>query len=90
MGGTGIAGFFVTLQVKNAEFRIRMSQDKQNPIIEETAADAAQQQTGASDFGGYDRLVTVSPREHIRRRTGMYIGQRRHGSPTDAAMSALI
>ena len=67
-----------------------MSQDKQNPIIEETAADAAQQQTGASDFGGYDRLVTLSPREHIRQRPGMYIGKLGDGSQNDDGEYVLI
>ena len=33
--------------------------------------DSAQQ---PSDNGGYDKLVTLTPREHIRLRPGMYIG----------------
>ena len=59
-----------------------MSKDKQNPIIEEPAVDAGQQ-SGVSDFGGYDRLVTLSPREHIRQRPGMYIGKLGDGSQND-------
>ena len=49
-----------------------MSQDKPNKI-EEPEANSAQQQAGGSDFGGYEKLITLSPREHIRQRPGMYI-----------------
>ena len=46
-----------------------MSQDKQNqieePAMEAGQASAPQQGT---DFGGYEKLVTLSPREHIRQR----------------------
>ena len=66
-----------------------MSQDKQNQI-EEPVMDAGQQQTGASDFGGYDRLVTLSPREHIRQRPGMYIGKLGDGSQNDDGVYVLI
>ena len=68
-----------------------MSQDKENPIIEEATVDAGQQAGGgASDFGGYDRLVTLSPREHIRQRPGMYIGKLGDGSQNDDGVYVLI
>ena len=68
-----------------------MSQDKENPIIEEATVDAGQQTGGgASDFGGYDRLVTLSPREHIRQRPGMYIGKLGDGSQNDDGVYVLI
>ena len=65
-----------------------MSKDKQNQI-EEPVVDAGQQ-SGASDFGGYDRLVTLSPREHIRQRPGMYIGKLGDGSQDDDGIYVLI
>ena len=67
-----------------------MSQDKENQNIEEPVVDAGQQQTGASDFGGYDTLVTLSPREHIRQRPGMYIGKLGDGSQNDDGVYVLI
>ena len=63
-----------------------MSQDKQNQIIDETAA--GQQQT--SDFGGYEKLITLSPREHIRMRPGMYIGKLGDGSQNDDGIYVLV
>ena len=36
-----------------------------------------------SDFGGYERLKTLTPREHIRQRPGMYIGKLGDGSQSD-------
>ena len=65
-----------------------MSQDKENQIIEEPVVDAGQQ--SPSDFGGYDRLVTLSPREHIRQRPGMYIGKLGDGSQNDDGIYVLI
>ena len=44
----------------------------------------------ASDFGGYDKLVTMSPREHIRKRPGMYIGKLGDGSQSDDGVYVLI
>ena len=66
-----------------------MSQDKNNQI-EETAIEASQQQSGTSDFGGYDELITLSPREHIRLRPGMYIGKLGDGSQNDDGIYVLI
>ena len=66
-----------------------MSQDKENQIIEEPEVNEDQQQA-ASDFGGYDRLVTLSPREHIRQRPGMYIGKLGDGSQNDDGVYVLI
>ena len=43
-----------------------------------------------NDFGGYDRLETLSPREHIRRRPGMYIGKLGDGSQPDDGVYVLI
>ena len=42
------------------------------------------------DFGGYDELVTLSPREHIRQRPGMYIGKLGDGSQSDDGIYVLI
>ena len=67
-----------------------MSQDKENQMIEEPAVDAGQQQAAASDFGGYDELVTLTPREHIRLRPGMYIGKLGDGSQNDDGIYVLI
>ena len=44
----------------------------------------------ASDFGGYDRLKTLTPREHIRQRPGMYIGKLGDGSQSDDGIYVLI
>ena len=56
-----------------------MSKDKENQIIEEPEVNTGQQ--SGSDFGGYDQLITLTPREHIRLRPGMYIGKLGDGSP---------
>ena len=68
-----------------------MSQDKQQQNIEDTSVDAGlpQGQPG-SDFGGYEKLVTLSPREHIRQRPGMYIGKLGDGSQEDDGIYVLI
>ena len=66
-----------------------MSQDKQNQI-EEPIADVGQQAAASSDFGGYDELITLSPREHIRLRPGMYIGKLGDGSQNDDGIYVLI
>ncbi|MBR1804694.1 MAG: type IIA DNA topoisomerase subunit B [Muribaculaceae bacterium] len=44
----------------------------------------------ASDFGGYERLKTLTPREHIRQRPGMYIGKLGDGSQSDDGIYVLI
>jgi len=62
-----------------------MSQEKQL-----TTADSAAAQASSSDFGGYDRLVTLTPREHIRQRPGMYIGKLGDGSQSDDGIYVLI
>ena len=51
--------------------------------------DNAQQQQG-SDFGGYEELVTLDPREHIRLRPGMYIGKLGDGSQSDDGIYVLM
>ena len=66
-----------------------MSQDNQNPIIEEPTMATGQPQQ-ASDFGGYEKLITLSPREHIRQRPGMYIGKLGDGSQSDDGIYVLI
>ena len=43
-----------------------------------------------SDFGGYDKLKTLTPREHIRQRPGMYIGKLGDGSQSDDGIYVLI
>ena len=48
----------------------------------------AEQQS--SNFGGYDKLVTLTPREHIRQRPGMYIGKLGDGSQSDDGVYVLI
>ena len=57
-------------------------------MAEELELTAEQQQP--SDFGGYDKLVTLSPREHIRQRPGMYIGKLGDGSQSDVGVYVLI
>lgn len=47
------------------------------------------QQQG-SDFGGYEKLVTLTPREHIRLRPGMYIGKLGDGSQSDDGIYVLM
>ena len=66
-----------------------MSKDKDNQIIEDPAVDAGQQPV-ASDFGGYNQLITLTPREHIRQRPGMYIGKLGDGSQNDDGIYVLI
>ncbi len=44
----------------------------------------------SSDFGGYDKLVTLTPREHIRLRPGMYIGKLGDGSQSDDGIYVLM
>ena len=59
-----------------------MSQDNENlNIIDEPIEEVeSQAQAPQGDYGGYDNLVTLSPREHIRQRPGMYIGKLGDGS----------
>ncbi|MBR1551519.1 MAG: type IIA DNA topoisomerase subunit B [Muribaculaceae bacterium] len=47
-----------------------------------------EQQT--ADFGGYDKLKTLTPREHIRQRPGMYIGKLGDGTQSDDGVYVLI
>ena len=44
----------------------------------------------ATDFGGYDKLTTLTPREHIRLRPGMYIGKLGDGSQSDDGIYVLV
>ena len=67
-----------------------MSKDKENQIIEEPAIEVEQPPQQASDFGGYEKLITLSPREHIRQRPGMYIGKLGDGSQDDDGIYVLI
>lgn len=43
-----------------------------------------------SNFGGYEKLVTLTPREHIRLRPGMYIGKLGDGSQSDDGIYVLM
>lgn len=43
-----------------------------------------------ADNGGYDKLVTLDWREHIRRRPGMYIGKLGDGSQSDDGIYVLF
>ncbi len=43
-----------------------------------------------TDFGGYDKLTTLTPREHIRLRPGMYIGKLGDGSQSDDGIYVLV
>ncbi len=43
-----------------------------------------------SDFGGYEKLVTLAWQEHIRRRPGMYIGKLGNGTQSDDGIYVLI
>ncbi|MBP5498732.1 MAG: type IIA DNA topoisomerase subunit B [Muribaculaceae bacterium] len=52
-----------------------------------TPNDIQQQNT---DFGGYEKLVTLTPREHIRLRPGMYIGKLGDGSQSDDGIYVLM
>ena len=54
---------------------------------EMTPNDIQQQNT---DFGGYEKLVTLTPREHIRLRPGMYIGKLGDGSQSDDGIYVLM
>ena len=42
------------------------------------------------DHGGYEELTTLTPREHIRLRPGMYIGKLGDGSQSDDGIYVLI
>ena len=48
------------------------------------------QAPAVSDFGGYNKLKTLTPREHIRQRPGMYIGKLGDGSQSDDGIYVLI
>ena len=43
-----------------------------------------------TDNGGYDKLTTLTPREHIRLRPGMYIGKLGDGSQSEDGIYVLI
>ena len=66
-----------------------MSQDK-NIEIEAPELNEGKQQQQGSDFGGYNQLITLTPREHIRQRPGMYIGKLGDGSQDDDGIYVLI
>ncbi len=57
-------------------------------MAEDITVNDSQQQN--SDFGGYDKLVTLTPREHIRLRPGMYIGKLGDGSQSDDGIYVLM
>ncbi|MBR1543580.1 MAG: ATP-binding protein, partial [Muribaculaceae bacterium] len=57
-------------------------------MAEDITVNDNQQQN--SDFGGYDKLVTLTPREHIRLRPGMYIGKLGDGSQSDDGIYVLM
>ena len=44
----------------------------------------------SSDFGGYERLITLTPRDHIRLRPGMYIGKLGDGAQSDDGIYVLM
>ncbi len=44
----------------------------------------------SSNFGGYEKLVTLTPREHIRLRPGMYIGKLGDGKQSDDGIYVLM
>ena len=46
--------------------------------------------TNPNDTYGDDAIVTLSPREHIRLRPGMYIGKLGDGSQADDGIYVLI
>ncbi len=48
------------------------------------------QPQGGSDNGGYEKLTTLTPREHIRQRPGMYIGKLGDGQQPDDGVYVLI
>ena len=57
-------------------------------MAEDITVNDNQQQN--SDFVGYDKLVTITPREHIRLRPGMYIGKLGDGSQSDDGIYVLM
>ena len=57
-------------------------------MAEENILNAEQPQ--GNDNGGYDKLVTLTPREHIRQRPGMYIGKLGDGQQPDDGVYVLI
>ncbi len=57
-------------------------------ITEDFIEDAIIDET--SESGGYDKLVTLDWREHIRRRPGMYIGKLSDGSQSDDGIYVLF
>ena len=44
----------------------------------------------SSDFGRYEKLITLTPREHIRLRPGMYIGKLGDGGQSDDGIYVLM
>ena len=57
-------------------------------ILPEEIDDNTQPQAG--DHGGYEELTTLTPREHIRLRPGMYIGKLGDGSQSDDGIYVLV
>ncbi len=58
-------------------------------MADENIINAEQQQEPAGN-GGYDKLITLTPREHIRQRPGMYIGKLGNGQQPDDGVYVLI
>ena len=54
------------------------------------AEDIELTQQEATDFGGYEKLVTLTPREHIRLRPGMYIGKLGDGAQREDGIYVLM
>ena len=55
----------------------------------ETKHDMSQQQIQVNNYTD-DDIITLNPREHIRRRPGMYIGKLGDGSQSDDGIYVLI
>ena len=63
-------------------------QELTNEILTQDVDETTSQQ--GTDFGGYDKLTTLTPREHIRLRPGMYIGKLGDGSQSDDGIYVLV
>ena len=70
-------------------FRNILNSQLQQPIMAENLElnDIEQQ---SSDFGRYEKLITLTPREHIRLRPGMYIGKLGDGGQSDDGIYVLM
>ncbi len=58
-------------------------------MAEQTELNSTPQQQ-QSDFGGYDKVVTLTPREQVRLRPGMYIGKLGDGKQPDDGIYVLF